>query len=81
VSTRSKPPVAPGPRLLRISEVARWLGVSRTAIYNWSRNGFFPKPVILGPQHLKSSAARWREDEIKEWLDSRPEGRSDDDPA
>ena len=81
MSTRSKYSVSPNPRMLRMSEVARWLGVSRTTIYKWIRDGFLPQPIILGGQNQNNSASRWREDEIQAWLDSRPVGRIEDDQA
>lgn len=60
-------------RLLRIAEVCRWLNVSKTTIYKWVKEGRFPEPIILADH-----ASRWREDEVGEWLNSRPTGVKND---
>lgn len=64
-----------GKRMLRIGEVSEMLGVSKTTIYNWTEDGFFPKPIVLGPVGLKTSTIRWPEEEVTAWLASRPRGR------
>lgn len=61
-------------KLLRVGEVSEWLNVSRSTIYKWVHDGEFPEPVVLGQDDGKRSASRWKEDEVLEWLDSRPRG-------
>ena len=56
-------------RLLRRCEVEAITGMSRSSIYRLMQNGEFPRPVRVGPV-----AVRWRESDIKAWLDSRPDG-------
>ncbi len=41
----------------------------RKTIYNWTRKGLFPEPVQVGPNKIG-----WYEDEVEEWLESRPRG-------
>jgi prophage regulatory protein len=55
-------------RLLRIKEVAQWLGVSQSAIYKWSAEGRFPAPIKLGGNDQKRVAARWLEEDIQRWI-------------
>ena len=55
------------PRLLRRSHVEALTGLSKSSIYRKVGTGEFPAPVDLG-----GSAVRWREDELCEWLESRP---------
>ena len=52
-------------RLLRIKEVAQWIGVSQSAIYKWSAEGRFPGPIKLGGDDQKRVAARWLEEDIQ----------------
>ena len=74
-------------KLIPVSEVADWLGVSRSTIYKWVELEKFPAPLILGslekfPAPLilgseedgKRSASRWVEAEVSEWLKARPRG-------
>jgi prophage regulatory protein len=58
-------------RLLRIKEVAQWLGVSQSAIYKWSAEGRFPAPIKLGGDDQKRVAARWVEEDIQQWIQER----------
>tara|TARA_R100000655_G_scaffold105903_2_gene154577 strand:+ start:386 stop:595 length:210 start_codon:yes stop_codon:yes gene_type:complete len=61
-------------KLLKVGEVSEWLNVSRSTIYNWVNEGEFPEPVVLGQDDGKRSASRWKEDEVVDWLESRPRG-------
>ena len=61
-------------KLLRIGEVSEWLNISRSTIYKWVNDGEFPEPVVLGQDDGKRSAPRWREEEVQEWLETRPRG-------
>ena len=61
-------------KLLKVGEVSEWLNVSRSPIYKWVHEGEFPEPVVLGQDDGKRSASRWKEDEVVDWLESRPRG-------
>ncbi len=54
--------------ILRIPEVKRSTGLSRSTIYLRIAQGTFPKPVNLGGR-----AVGWIEAEIEEWLEQRIE--------
>ena len=54
------------PRMMRRREVETATGLSRTTIYRMIAEGTFPKPTKLGVR-----ASGWREDEIRDWLESR----------
>ena len=54
-------------RLLRTSDVLERTSVSRRTIYDWMRDGLFPRPIQIGPR-----AVRWLESEVDEWFASRP---------
>jgi len=62
-------------KLIPVSEVADWLGVSRSTIYKWVELEKFPAPLILGSEEDgKRSASRWVEAEVSELLKARPRG-------
>ena len=67
-STAAQPPTSPGdtPKTVRLRDVARLLGVSRSTIYKYMNEGNFPLPLKLGKR-----AVRWRLTDIEAWLDSR----------
>ena len=52
--------------ILRQRDVEERLGVGRTTLWQWRKDGIFPAPMRLGP-----SLIGWRESEITAWLDSR----------
>ncbi len=62
-------------RLLRRQQVEEIAGIKRSSIYRGMKNGEFPRPVRVGPV-----AVRWRESDIKAWLDSRPDAMGDSGP-
>ncbi|MES2992648.1 MAG: AlpA family phage regulatory protein [Pseudomonadota bacterium] len=53
-------------RLLRMSEVEHFIGLSRTRIYVRIRAGLFPAPYLLSGR-----CSRWRADEVAAWVNSR----------
>jgi prophage regulatory protein len=55
--------------LLRLPEVSRLTGLSRSALYARIARGEFPAPVKLGPR-----ASRWRLSAIQLWMDGLKEG-------
>ena len=58
-------------RMLRTPEVVRLTGLSKTTIWRRVRSGDFPVPVKLGS--LGTRSIGWREAELEEWLENRPE--------
>jgi len=56
-----------GRRIIREQEVKRRTARSRPQRWRDIRNRTFPAPIELGP-----NAIGWLEDEIDEWLASRP---------
>lgn len=56
-------------RLLRVDEVTDRTGLSRTTIWRKERAGEFPTRVKIG-----ENSVAWREEEVEEWIDSRPRG-------
>ena len=53
--------------LLTRREVERRTGLSRSTIYRKMRDGTFPVPLKISER-----AVRWREREIRAYVDSRP---------
>lgn len=58
-------------KLLKISEVSEWLGISRSTIYKWINEGRFPEPIKFGERDRARVAARWEEKAIAQWLEER----------
>ena len=52
---------------MRMPEVMRLTGLSKSTIHRRYRAGTFPRPLRLGPQSIG-----WRREEILEWLESLP---------
>ena len=70
---RTNPPI----RFLRLPEVMKRTGLSRSTIYVRLAAGCFPRPVALG-----SRAVGWIEAEVEEWVAERiAESRSGGDRA
>ena len=57
-------------RLMRLPEVLRLVGVSRSTLYRWVKAGRFPPPVLLGPR-----AVAWWASQVYEWMANRPSAR------
>lgn len=57
-------------RFLRLPDVKRRTGLSKSTLYDRIRAGTFPKPVPLG-----GSLAAWVESEVEEWMSARIEQR------
>lgn len=62
--------------LLTIREVAQMLRVNVSTVYRLVREGEVPSPIRIGP-----TSTRWRADELRAWLDSRPHSVSANGPA
>ncbi len=52
-------------KIMRIKEVVKTTGVSRSTIYRWVAKGQFPKYVKLSP-----TSTGWYSDKVYEWLES-----------
>lgn len=53
-------------RIIRPKELSEMLGISRTSIWRFERDGVFPKHVQLGMQSIG-----WRLSEVNAWLEKR----------
>jgi prophage regulatory protein len=60
------------PRLLRLPEVQRLTGLSRSSIYERMGDGTFPQSVPLG----SGSAVAWIESELRSWIAERIAARA-----
>jgi prophage regulatory protein len=54
------------PAILRRKQVELRTGLSRSTIYQYIKDGVFPKPVPLGPR-----AVGWLESDVSEWIAGR----------
>lgn len=61
--------VVDGPRLMKVSEVAEWLGVHQESVYRLIRERRLPGVVRIG------RTVRIREDRLLEWLAEREEAK------
>ena len=55
-------------KLIRKDEVCEIVPVGYNTLLRMVRAGEFPKPVRISPQMVA-----WREKDVREWLESRPE--------
>jgi excisionase family DNA binding protein len=60
-------PAAAIPRLIRLVEVTRRVGLSRSTVYKLLSEGRFPPPRRLGPRSVALVAG-----DIDAWIESRP---------
>ncbi len=58
-------------RIVRMAEVMRLTGLSKSTIHRRYRAGTFPRPLRLGPQSIG-----WLREELVEWLESLPRADS-----
>ena len=54
-------------RVLRLDEVVARVGLSKSTVWRYIGEGHFPPPIKLGPR-----ATGWIEQEIEDWISSRP---------
>lgn len=57
-------------RLLRLDELLKIVGVSRATISRWERDETFPARRRIG-----ANSVAWVEEEVREWIESRPRAR------
>jgi predicted DNA-binding transcriptional regulator AlpA len=55
-------------RIVRVEEVIRRLGVSRTTVWRWERAGLLPPKRQVGP-----NVVGWLEEEFDRFIHSRPD--------
>ena len=55
------------PEMLRMTDVLKRTGMSRTSLYRKLRVGAFPTPL-----ELSSNAIGWHAHEVDDWIGSRP---------
>ncbi|KPQ29557.1 MAG: putative transcriptional regulator [Marinobacter excellens HL-55] len=53
-------------KLLRPSEVAFWLGISRATLYRYEKQSGFPGKIRLSPR-----CVGWWESDLANWLEAR----------
>lgn len=63
------------PAILRRKQVEARTGLARSTIYQYVKEGVFPKPVHLGPR-----AVGWIESEVSDWINDRIKSPKDNDP-
>ncbi len=63
-SNRSPPPQV---RLLTIEEVLPIVNKSRSSLYRWIQQGYFPAPYKVGPKNFSSV---WSSVEVELWVNS-----------
>ena len=61
-------------RLLTKAEILEITGFSYSSIWSWMRSGRFPRSLAV------SGRVRWREREIRAWLENLPRQRLKGDP-
>ena len=52
--------------ILRLPQVEQRTGLSRSTLYQYMKDGYFPKPVPLGPR-----AVGWLESDVSDWIATR----------
>ncbi len=57
-------------RMIRLKEVKRRIGLSRSSIYALVKQGSFPRQIQLGPRSVA-----WLESDIDDWIERRVSNR------
>ncbi len=57
-------------KLLSVNQVLEYVPKSRTTIWRWVRQGYFPKPIPIG-----TTGKAWVQSEVEEWLQDQKEQR------
>jgi excisionase family DNA binding protein len=63
--------LAPLSRIIRPSQAAKLLGISRATIYRWESTGRLAPRVILGP-----GTSGWKEEDLAAFIAAAPRGGS-----
>ena len=64
-------PTRQAPAFLRTKDITELLGVTRTTIWRWRREGTFPEPHRIGP-----ATVGWPRAVIEDWLASQAPERA-----
>jgi predicted DNA-binding transcriptional regulator AlpA len=59
-------------RYLRKREILADLGINSSTLWQWTRSGRFPLPLVLNPGSAREIPI-WKETDYREWLASRPQ--------
>lgn len=62
-------------RVLRAPKAAARLGISLATLWRWERSGLIPQRITLGP-----NVCGWIEEELDEFIRSRPRPRQESGP-
>ncbi|MFM0752606.1 AlpA family phage regulatory protein [Paraburkholderia strydomiana] len=54
-------------KIVRAPELQEWIGLSRSTVWRLVKVGEFPAPI-----RLHGNAVAWREQDVNEWIKSRP---------
>lgn len=57
----------PIPRLIKLDEVCRIIGLGKSAVYEYAAQGKFPRPIKLGTS--QRGAVRWVLSEVLDFVD------------
>ncbi len=63
-------------KLLKIREVVKITGLSKSSIYDQMSRDEFPRPISLGPKSVA-----WLESEVLEWITNRIKKRNEKYPS
>lgn len=55
---------------LRLPQVLKAVGVGRSTVWRWCKEGLFPTPVRLGPR-----VVAWRASDVRDWAAARSSGQ------
>jgi predicted DNA-binding transcriptional regulator AlpA len=61
--------ILPLSHIIRPAKAARMLGISRTTLYRWEKEGRLAPRVILGP-----GVSGWKEADLAAFIDAAPRG-------
>lgn len=61
---------APEQLFLRLPQVLKAVGVGRSTVWRWCKEGLFPTPVRLGPR-----VVAWRASDVSDWAAARTSGQ------
>jgi predicted DNA-binding transcriptional regulator AlpA len=64
-------PDTPAPQFIRVQGLSALLGISRTTIWRWEKEGHLPPARIIGGGETRPIHG-WLRSEINEWLNSTP---------
>jgi prophage regulatory protein len=63
-------------QILKIKDVVQLTGLSRVTLWRLEQRSEFPRKIVLSPNRVG-----WLEDEVRDWIESRPRIGSQEDAA